>query len=178
MSRSIRLVVSFDPGVSNFGVAGLSISDERTYLEFQKTFDIRGQVRDLDPEKLHEVLDEVDQLVGVMEHKYKMENETLWVLEYQPPLATRQNPGLVRNNTFIEAFVQCWIMEQGFPFKKVAPASVKRHFNFPKAQYGGQYHSNKRYSISQARLILGGVWVNDHIADCVLNGVYGASSSL
>ena len=114
----------------------------------------------------------------VMEHKYKMENETLWVLEYQPPLATRQNPGLVRNNTFIEAFVQCWIMEQGFPFKKVAPASVKRHFNFPKAQYGGQYHSNKRYSISQARLILGGMWVNDHIADCVLNGVYGASCSL
>jgi len=107
-----------------------------------------------------------------MEEKYGLSHQTLWVLEYQPPLATRANPGLVRQNTFVEAFLQCWMMTEGVRFRKVAPASVKRHFSFPKSETHQQYYSNKHVSKEKVREMLGGVRVNDHIADCVLNGVY------
>ena len=118
--------------------------------------------------------EEIDELVAQMERKYDKPNQTLWVVEYQPPLATRNNPGLVRNNTYVEAFIHAWIFKDGRVMKKVAPSAVKRHFQFPKTDLRIQYMTNKRFSIQKAQSILGGVVkVNDHIADCVLYVLYG-----
>ena len=168
-----QLAVSFYPGLSHLGVEGISYHEDCSiHLEFHKTFDIRsGPSGKLSPDELLAGIDEVELLVGRMEEKYKKINETVWVLEYQPPLATRANPGLVRQNTFVEAFIQCWLMTEGVKYKKVSPSHVKKYFGFPRSP-GNQYESNKRLSKEKVKSILGGVRVNDHVADCVLNGSY------
>ena len=92
-----RLAVSFDPGPSHLGVAGISYRDNKPFLEFHKTFDIRCPPKgELGPYELLAAIDDVELHVGRMEEKYGLVGETLWVLEYQPPLSTRSNPGLVR----------------------------------------------------------------------------------
>ena len=92
-----QLAVSFDPGLSHLGVAGISYHEDCTvHLEFHK----------LSPDEFLAGIDEVELLVGRMEEKYRKINETVWVLEYQPPLATRANQGLVRQNIFVEAFIR------------------------------------------------------------------------
>ena len=170
-----RLAVSFDPGVTHLGVAGISYRDNIPYIEFCSTYDIRTHRRgSLSADLLLGAIDEVELLVGRMEDKYGMDQKTLWVLEYQPPLATRENPGLVRQNTFVEAFIQSWLMSEGHKFRKVSPSSVKRHFEFPRSI--SQYKSNKQIAKEKVKEMLG-VKVNDHVADCVLNAVYALENS-
>ena len=168
-----RLVVSIDPGVANLGVAGLSMNEDYTIikLEFKKTFAVDDSHRKLDPEILFTVIEEeIDSLVTAMERRVKG-IETLWVLEYQPPLNTRSNPGLVRNNTFVEAFIHSWLVSNGRKLKVVAPSSVKKRFNFP-VKSRSQYQSNKQFSIKIAKTLVGEASLSDHIADCILNGLY------
>ena len=125
-----KLVVSFDPGVANMGVAGISVKNDKATLEFQRTFDIRDVKGELSADKLLESIDNVERLVGIMEKRHNMENETLWVVEYPPPLSTRANPGLVRQNTFVEAFIQCLIITEGVCLKMMVPEGVKKYFEF------------------------------------------------
>ena len=167
-----QLAVSFDPGLSHLCVDGISYHEDCTvHLEFHRTFDIRcGPSGKLSPDELLAGIDEVELLVGRMEEKYRKINETVLVLEYQPPLATRANLGLVRQNTFVEAFIQCWLMTEGVRYKKVSPSLFMKYFGFPKSP-GNQYGSNKRLSKEKVKSILGGVRVNDHVADCILKGI-------
>ena len=92
-----RLAVSFDPGLSYLGVAGISYRDNKPFLEFHKTIDIRcPPIGEFGPIELLAAIDDFELHVGRMEEKYGLVGETIWVLEYQPPLSTRSNPGLVR----------------------------------------------------------------------------------
>ena len=168
-----RLVVSIDPGVSNLGLAGISVNEDFSIikLEFKKTFNVSINGK-LDPDILFTTLeDEIDSLVSLMERRYDNKIQTLWVIEYQPPLNTRSNPGLVRNNTFVEAFIHSWLVSNGRKLKVVAPSSVKKRFNFPKRH--DQYQSNKQFAIKTAKDLVNEQHLNDHIADCILNGLYG-----
>ena len=172
--ENTKLAVSFDPGAAHFGVAGVSYSlsrtgDETVELEFQKTFDIRNDQGGPDPDKLLEALDDVELLVDSMEERHETKGETLWANEYQPPLNTRSNPGLVRNNTYVEAFVDSWILNEGKEHRKVPPSAVKREFEFPRSE--SQYRSNKRFAMEIAKQLVK-IPVNDHISDCVLNAVW------
>lgn len=162
-----KLAISFDPGVTHFGVAGVSYDGKMVGLEFHKTFDIRGDRGQPDPIKLEAALNEVLGRADIMQRKY---SEQIWyVIEYQPPLATRSNPGLVRQNTYVEAFVEGWLRFGLQNVIKVAPSAVKRHFKFPKSEC--QYRSNKQFSMKLVK-DMSGIPVNDHISDCVLNAVY------
>jgi len=171
--NDVKLVVSIDPGMANFGVAGISVIGDQVKLEYEQTFDIRGSHNELNVDRLKTILILVEYEVIKMEQRHRTPHlSTLWVVEYQPPLDTRNNPGLVRQNTFIEAFVQCWCIKEHYLYRKVAPAAVKNFFGFPKSSTN-QYHLNKQVSKEKVRNLLGGRRVNDHIADCVLNGLYG-----
>ena len=172
-SNRRHLAVSFDPGMSNFGAAGISICCQtgKITLEFHKTYDIRGERGEPDPHKLSEALESVIAMANLtVENCPLIEYPTLWVIEYQPPLATLANPSLVRHLAFIEGFVISWLKMWGATWTKVSPSAVKKYFKFPKAK--SQYRSNKEHAMKMARHLVG-TSLNDHISDCVLNAVYG-----
>jgi hypothetical protein len=183
---SKQLAVSFDPGVANLGVAGVVIMPAEggrprvIELVFGDTFNItKGpSVRSPDIGLLSAVMSEIEERVHSMETAHG--TRAVWVLEYQPPLGTRSNPGLVRANTWVEAFIEtyCWL--KGKPYRRVAPSAVKRAFWFPVAERGRQYKSNKASAVRIARDLVGPQapsTLNDHVADCVLNAIYALSKN-
>ena len=170
------LIVSFDPGVVNFGVACLICDIHGNIsLEYSETFNVKGR-RSHEPSLMMEMMTKVGGEVTRIETSINTDNPTIWVLEYQPPLATRSNPGLVRMNTWVEAFIETWLMLKEKPYRVIASSTVKKHFNFPVAARDTQYSSNKKHTILIATGIVGSRGLNDHIADCVLNGAYVSST--
>ena len=95
--------------------------------------------------------------------------QIVWLIEYQPPLGVWRNPGLVRMNTYVEAFLKGWLTGRGGTVVCVHPASVKHFFRFPKSGYA----ENKKMAIQIAQKVFGeGFPPIDHLADCAINTLY------
>jgi hypothetical protein len=168
------LLVSFDPGCTNLAVVvarmdgGIKAGVD---LLMQKVYNPSTKTHSPDISLLSEMMDEIDEFVGHFNDGVPV----LWVIEYQPPLNTCSNPGLVRKNTWVEAFLVTWCWNRKKDWKLVASSAVKKKFKFPRAERGSQYDSNKRFSVEAARKICPELRHSDHLADCVLNAVYAKS---
>lgn len=167
------LLVSFDPGANNLAVIVASMKKEAKWsfnLLFQRVFRPSSKTASPDISLLNDMMNVVDGYV-MRQHAATVK----WVIEYQPPLNTCSNPGLVRKNTWVEAFLVTWCVDHGKDWMMVASSAVKKRFKFPKAEKGRQYDSNKRYSIIMAKRICPELRHSDHLADCVLNAFYAMS---
>lgn len=173
-SSPSSVIISIDPGISHLAIVIGKATDLGSEIKFEiiseKTANIGGSTCP-DPQKLVRVVEEIARQVADIPNP-------VWVIEYQPPLNTFSNPGLVRKNTWVEAFFITWCLSKGFRYKVVASSAVKSFFQFPKSEPRSQYQSNKKNAVRIAEELIGQKVPNDHIADCILNGVYAFQSVL
>ena len=176
VQSDVTFVVSFDPGVVNLGVAGiLSEKGKSLKLDFYRTYNVKSDdLKGADRNKLFLMLEEIDALIKATDYKrpYLTWQKAIWVVEYQPPLESLRNPGLVRSNTFVESFIIAWCMARDKQIHVVYPSAVKTHFDFPKTAKYRQYALNKQTTTRLVSGLLGVKGLNEHICDCVLNGAY------
>lgn len=180
-------VVSFDPGTAHFAYTILHVSHPESVgcllpgamlplpavrVVERGSGSVETPRRSPDPQMLEERLMIIEKAI----HDFGPELEELWVIEYQPPLNTCSNPGLVRKNTYVEAFLETFCRLRHHNYKIVASSAVKRWFNFPKVDRGSQYQSNKRYAVELSRSIMkvedAAESFDDHQADCILNALF------
>jgi hypothetical protein len=182
-ARSCHMVVSFDPGTTHLAyvVALAYVEPEgvELYPLKQEVLDVTSESRAPDPFLLDLMWASVMETVRV-NYIHPVENCYIFI-EYQPPLNTLSNPGLVRKNTWVEAYLETRARHCGIEYSIVASSAVKKWFRFPHVDKARQYVSNKKVSVEMAKMFLTGplsMRMNDHIADCILNAVYGITKEL
>ena len=184
MTTESALVVSFDPGTANLAHIIAKVSQapwlESPTLELWEAAVSNVSTRAHSPDitRLLDLVRRIELSVAAALESYKMlPTSVIWVIEYQPPLNTLSNPGLVRKNTWVEAFLQTYAHVKDHAVSIVASSAVKQWFRFPKVERSRQYASNKTFAIEAATQFLGANRIpNDHVADCVLNAIYAVAS--
>jgi hypothetical protein len=172
----MRTYITVDPGLKNLAICLVQVwtegptSETQAQLLYNKIFDLSGKpnpnkerARIVFPQAAHEIAQIIGQKSIAIEQV---------LIEFQPPLATRANPALVRWNTWVEAyavafFAHCPILPP-IPITYVHPSSVKRHFDIT----SGIHHVNKSLALARARCFLQGPLKTDHEADCVLMAIF------
>jgi hypothetical protein len=173
-----EIYVSFDPGTVNLGVAVIEVSPrlQKPRLCWAHCVGVDGE-RSPEPLLVFKFLEMVERAVDDVYQKLTQivgpDITEVWVIEYQPPLATRSNPGLVRKNTWVESAIVTWAFCHSHCWLTVAPAAVKGYFQFPRVESGNQYYSNKRFAKEKAaEMLQSDRLLNEHVSDCVLNALY------
>lgn len=169
-----QLAISFDPGVVHLGVAAVLIPKGGfPKMEWSKTWNVKGEKRSPDPILMLEMMEVIEgverEICGT-----KGVTDPVWVIEYQPPLNTLRNPGLVRMNTWVEAFLETWCRVKRKHVRIVYSCAVKKKYSFPIVGRGRQYRANKANvkKIVKALVACPKRGVSEHVADCLLNGLY------
>lgn len=169
----VYLVV--DPGLKNCCVILLHIDENKsgsTKLMYVNTGDL-SKKKSLDDKKAVEFFDLVllktNEIIEI-ENLLEKGDKPVVIIEYQPPLRTMANCGLVRINSWIEGFVIGYFSGREYNVIKVYPSVVKKFWNVA----SGEYHVNKRLAIMKAAEMIDNPEKidSDHIADCILNGCY------
>lgn len=171
----MAVYIVIDPGLKNCCVVLLFIDEKNsgsTKIMYVNVGDL-SKKKALDDKKAIEFFTSVTRFIHdiISEHKLLDEGEKpLVIVEYQPPLRTMANCGLVRINSWIEGFVTGYFSGDGYKVIKVFPSVVKKFWNVA----SGEYHVNKRLAILKAVEIVDNPDLidSDHVADCVLNGSY------
>jgi hypothetical protein len=170
IQREMAYVISFDPGVSNFGVAILVQCGDKLALKRAWVFNVcSASSRQPDVNKLKSALDVVS---AYMAGNLIASLPRQWAMETQPAIG---NASVVRANSFVESFVISWLIFGcgANDIMRLSPAAVKRHFDFPVVERGKQYRSNKKSAIILAKkLVAIEEKISDHVADCILNAIY------
>lgn len=158
------LYIVIDPGLRNCCCVFLSVDDitEEATILHTETGDFVTD-KHLDDKKV------VKFFVSIIEKVTEHQKPTV-IVEYQPPLRTMANCGLVRSNSWVEGFVVGFFSGQGYPVEKVYPSTVKAFWKIS----SGDYNTNKRLSVIKAQEMVENneLITTDHVADCVLNGCY------
>jgi hypothetical protein len=169
-----KLAISFDPGVVHLGVAAVVIPEgDLPKMEWSKTWNVKGEKRSPDPILMLAMMEVIEEVEKEICEKRGIE-DAMWVIEYQPPLNTVKNPGLVRMNTWVEAFLETWCRVKQKRVRIVASSAVKRKFSFPLVGRDRQYKANKvnGKKIAKALVACPKRGISEHVADCLLNGLY------
>jgi hypothetical protein len=167
--KNIIRIISFDPGTVHFGLCIFDVIDgEITKIITTATVNVDSPNKSPDPIKLMDLMELM--VIPII----NTDETILYVIEYQPPLNTLSNPGLVRKNTWVEAFLDTWARLHHIIPTYVYPASVKKYWNFPKLTDNRQYKSNKTVSKELAQEKCRGLdmVLDDHVSDCILNGLF------
>ena len=154
-----RPILAIDPGLKNFGAVLLEDIPNTPYVSIINYWEenLSGRINP-DPDRMKEVMDDFMSLVP---------SNAVVLIEYQPPLNTNKNPALVRWNSWIEGYLMGFLTPR-FETHIVYPISVKHHFG----TLTGDYRLNKQVALAKANELLEVPILSDHLADCVLMGVY------
>lgn len=171
--------LTIDPGLKNCGVLLLTVRETkegiRSDILWALTGDLSGKVNP-DKERAHEFFSGVLESVGRILREREI-HLTKVLIEFQPPLNVVRNPALVRWNSWVEAYsvaffqgVSLSLDGSKVPIEYVHSNSVRRHFDIQ----GGTHSVNKSLSLTTARSFLTdpSLIKTDHLADCVLMGVF------
>jgi hypothetical protein len=177
MEVTMKHYLTIDPGLKHLAFCLVRVwtqgpdKELKVRLVWEHVYDVSGQVNP-DKDIARRVFIEVGQILGKRITEGLVIDQVL--VEFQPPLATRANPALVRWNTWVEAYAVSFFHHTTvlpeIPVSYIHSAAMKRRFDIST----GQYHLNKQMSCQKARSFVDdpGVIKNDHQADCVLMAVF------
>lgn len=169
-----------DPGLKNCGVVLVEVEGvgpegrvQATIL-WSRVMNLSGKVNPDKDKALAMFKDMYRAVYGTLGKMGKILDKVL--VEFQPPLATRANPALVRWNSWVEAYTVGFFQEKDWPLNVKVPVvyihsgPLKRHFDITT----GSHYQNKSLALGKARSFLADpeTLETDHEADCVLMGIY------
>jgi hypothetical protein len=178
--RNSCIVMAIDPGVRNLALAILFFGDINypPVLIGTATWNIKSRETKVSlGDAMENVMSDINLVIRTnIKMKYPSQ-DIIIIVEYQPPLNTRENPNLVRENTYVEAFITGFSRADDLPLVVIAPAAVKKWLtnglteDYKRTLPSG-YKGNKKMVIDVANQIFGTELKSDHICDAALLGVY------
>lgn len=176
--RPEYILVGIDPGITNLAASFILVrSTEKPIPLGFVTWDVSQNKGRLLPEALAAVTQDIKQIIRyyTAEAYYSWPSlsaacpQVRWVIEYQPPINVKQNPALIRNNTYVEAYLSA---VAGSELAIVMPASVKVWLLGCKAP--STYRSNKQLAIASIKEIYPSIDMGkeDHWCDGLLNSMF------
>lgn len=153
-----------DPGLKNCGTAIVDVFHDqsrvhRVCLGYHHVFDLSGTSN---PD-LGKAAHMTEVLVDVMKERGTGD----CLVEFQPAINAPHTCGLIRNNSWVEAFVCGSLIQAGKTVTMVYPNHLKWFMDIS----AKTHYANKRLVLEKAREYVKED-ISDHEADCVIMAVY------